>query len=96
MLFYAYTDALVNTSDSNWWTLNTPELLIYGALLEAEPYMRDDARLAVWQGKYDKSMGKLLKAEHDSNASGGFLNIRSNMPRGLTSRNRSTFRINEI
>ncbi len=36
----------VNTT--NFWTIYTPALLLYSALLEAEPFLKDDPRLQVW------------------------------------------------
>jgi hypothetical protein len=33
--------------------VNAPDLLLYGALLEAEPFLKNDARVAMWKGAYD-------------------------------------------
>lgn len=36
--------------------VNAPDLLLYGALLEAQPYLMNDKRLPVWQGFHDKAL----------------------------------------
>jgi hypothetical protein len=33
--------------------VNAPDLLLYGALLEAEPFLKNDARVALWKSAYD-------------------------------------------
>lgn len=36
--------------------VNAPDLLLYGSLLEAQPYLMNDKRLMVWQGFFDKAL----------------------------------------
>lgn len=38
-------------------------LYLYGALLQAAPYMRDDGRIATWQLMYDRLKAKVMKKE---------------------------------
>ncbi len=47
-IYYAKPDPL-RTTDNNWYVTNAPEVLLYASLLEAEPFIVDDARIAVWQ-----------------------------------------------
>lgn len=35
--------------------VNAPDLLLYGALLEAEPFLKNDDRIPVWQGFLDRA-----------------------------------------
>lgn len=37
---------------AHWLILNAPDLLLYGALLEAEPFIKNDSRMAVWSAMY--------------------------------------------
>lgn len=51
---------------AHWIILNAPDLALYGALLEATPFLRNDARIAVWQNYYNTSLQDyrdLTKAE---------------------------------
>jgi hypothetical protein len=38
---------------AHYLIVNAPDLLLYGALLEAEPFLRNDDRLVVWKSAYD-------------------------------------------
>jgi len=48
-IYYAKLSALSDTNTTNWYTDNAPEVLLYGALLESAPFIKDDPRLIVWQ-----------------------------------------------
>jgi hypothetical protein len=36
--------------------VNAPDLLLYGALLEAEPFLKNDGRLVIWKSFYDEAL----------------------------------------
>lgn len=36
--------------------LNAPDLLLYGALLEAEPFLKNDSRIIIWKSFYDAAL----------------------------------------
>ena len=50
--YYAAQAKLKNDGDTNIWTLTNPELLLYGALVKAIPYLGDDPRGAAWAANY--------------------------------------------
>lgn len=41
---------------SNWLTTNAPDLCLYGALLEAESFLKNDSRIAVWRDFYTDAL----------------------------------------
>lgn len=43
---------LSDENPSNYWLVHASDLLLYGALLAATPYLKDDARLATWASLY--------------------------------------------
>ena len=54
---------------AHWIILNAPDLVLYGALLEAEAFIKNDGRLQVWQGFYDRALENyrdLFSAEENS------------------------------
>ncbi len=64
LYYYGYTPDLVDDSDTNWWTENAWEVLLYGALLEAEPYLYgDEKRIILWKSMFDDVLTRLRKAE---------------------------------
>jgi hypothetical protein len=47
------------TNQTNWWTEYAPNALLYAALLEATPFLKNDERIQVWQGFYDRAIAAL-------------------------------------
>jgi hypothetical protein len=46
-----------------------PELYLYGALIEAEPYLIDDDRIVLWKGMFDEAVNRINNmAEVDGEA----------------------------
>lgn len=68
-IYYAKQDNLF-TTDPSWYVSNAPEVLLYGALLEAEPFLRNDVRIPVWQQYFTDSL-ETLRAE-ERNAQRGY------------------------
>jgi len=50
---------LSSSNSSNWFMANTPDLLLYGALVEAEPFLKNDERIQVWSGMYSTGLDSL-------------------------------------
>ena len=48
MVYYARIPSLSATNPSNWLLVKAPDLYLYSTLLQAQPYLKDDARLQVW------------------------------------------------
>ncbi len=68
--YYRHLAVLSGDSDTNWWTDNAEELLIYGALVESEAYIADDPRLPIWKAFYDDAYARLRKQEKREEFSG--------------------------
>lgn len=58
LLYYKRLDGLA-TTDPNWLLTNHPDIYLYGALCEAEPYMRNDERLPVWKSLLAEALQEL-------------------------------------
>ena len=61
VLIYQRIQPLSSTNQTNWITNNAPNAMLFGTLLEAVVYLKDDAR-QIFQQKYDAAMAA-LKAE---------------------------------
>ena len=55
ILYYELPKMLDDTNQTNWITDYAPNLLLYAALLEATPFVKNDERIPVWQLAYDKA-----------------------------------------
>ena len=62
VLYYERNQPLDSSNQTNWFTQYAPQALLYGSLLQAMPFLKNDERIPVWQSMYDKSIA-LLKEE---------------------------------
>jgi hypothetical protein len=59
IFYYAKSTPLVNTTDTNWLTENAPDILLYGALLDASPFLADVSLINIWQSRFDIEVSNL-------------------------------------
>lgn len=59
VLYYELPPLLDDTVQTNWLTDYAPQLLLYGTLLEATPFLKNDERIPVWQTMYDRAAAML-------------------------------------
>jgi len=59
ILYYELPPLLDDVVQSNWLTEYAPQLLLYGTLLEATPFLKNDERIQVWQAMYDRAAAML-------------------------------------
>lgn len=62
ILYYELPPLLDETTQTNWLTEYAPQLLLYGTLLEATPFLKNDDRISTWQTYYDRA-ASLLNGE---------------------------------
>lgn len=65
MVYYYKPDLLSDSNTSNIFLTTAPDLLLYGALAEAEPYLMNDERLATWSALYDRGLASLRASDDD-------------------------------
>jgi len=70
-IYYAKQDPL--RTATSWYITNAPEVLLYGALLEAAPFIKDDSRLIVWKSLFDEAVETLRREDANSQTSMGAL-----------------------
>ena len=66
-------DGVIYTT--NWWTQSQPDILLLASLVEAEPYLRQDERMATWEKKLAESLAGLAGSQRAEKYSGSKLNI---------------------
>ena len=59
ILYYELPSLLDESNQTNFLTEYAPNALLYASLLEASPFLKDDARIAVWQQMYDRAASTL-------------------------------------
>jgi len=56
VVYRARIPALSNTNTTNWVIANFPNAYLYGALLAAQPFIQNDARIPVFQSEYKNAV----------------------------------------
>lgn len=77
LTYYAKLTKLSNSVTSNWLLASSPDIYLYGALLQAAPYLQDDARIQTWATLYERALNDLRTADDRAASSGGALLIRA-------------------
>lgn len=62
VLYYERVQPLDSNNQSNWFTQYAPQAMLYGTLLQAMPFLKNDERIAVWQAQYQQAV-EMLKVE---------------------------------
>ncbi len=70
-------DGTSGTVTSNWLTTNAPDVLLYGALLEAEPFIKNDERIALWLNAFNSAIRKVQDADAKDRHSGSAMRVRN-------------------
>lgn len=76
LVYYAKLPPLA-TNSTNWLLTSHPDLYLYGSLLQAAPYLRDDERVAVWSSLFEKGVEQLRISTEQSEFTGGVLKSRA-------------------
>ena len=57
IIYYTRIPALAD--GTNWLLTNHPDIYLFGALVEAEPYLKNDERMPMWTSRLDKALNDL-------------------------------------
>ena len=59
VLYYEEVQPLDAANQTNWFTQYAPQAMLYGSLLQAMPFLKNDERMPMWQAQYDKIVTQL-------------------------------------
>lgn len=77
LAYYARVPKLGMAQPANWLLLRAPHLYLYGALVHTAPFLKDDARVAVWADFYQRGLDDLRLDNERAEFNGSPLTIRS-------------------
>jgi hypothetical protein len=77
LVYYAKLTKLSASVATNWLLTQAPDVYLYGSLLQAAPYLQDDARITVWSSLYTAGLDQLQTADDRGSTSGGVLTARA-------------------
>lgn len=62
VIYYERVQPLDVSNQTNWFTQYAPQAILYGSLLQAMPFLKNDDRIQMWQSIYQQAMD-ILTAE---------------------------------
>lgn len=77
LTYYAQLSKLSDSNTTNWLLTDSPDVYLYGALIQAAPYLQDDARINVWSGLYAAGVEAVQVSDDRAATSGGTLKVRA-------------------
>jgi hypothetical protein len=63
VLYYQRVPPLSSANQANWFTEYAPQAMLYGSLLQAMPFLKNDERVQLWQAMYQQAI-EMLKLEN--------------------------------
>lgn len=63
LVYYQKVPALSDANTTTWLLTKAPELYLYGSLIEAAPYLEDDARMQTWLALFQAGVQALINAD---------------------------------
>ena len=75
MLFYKKITALSGTNLTEQMLTDNPDIYLYGALLEAEPFIMNDERVSLWALGFEKAVANLQEQDNKDRHSGSALRV---------------------
>lgn len=61
--YYERVQPLDSTNQSNWFTTYAPQAMLYGTLLQAMPFLKNDERMQLWQAQYTQIVTTLKEED---------------------------------
>jgi len=77
LIYYAKLSKLSSTNATNWLLTQAPDVYLYGSLMQAAPYLKDDSRIPVWAAIYTRGLEELQIADDRGATSGGAIMMRA-------------------
>ena len=77
IVYYTKIPALSDSATTNWLLTNNPDIYLFGALLEAEPYLKNDERLPMWAARLIMALEELIMHGEREMHTGSSLRMRS-------------------
>jgi hypothetical protein len=78
LLYFQKIPPLSDGNATNWLLTDYPDVYLYGALMQAAPYLDDDAKMQVWAGLYGSSINSINAESKKARYSGAGMRMRIN------------------
>ena len=73
LVYYSRIPALSDSNTTNWLLTEAPDVYLYGALVHTAPYLKDDARIQVWEALFAQGLDRLNSSSSEAKYGGSGL-----------------------
>lgn len=73
--YYAKVAALSDAAPTNTMLTNNPDIYLYGSLMEAEPFIMNDGRVALWQAAFARAIQDIQLQDDKDSHSGNSMRV---------------------
>jgi hypothetical protein len=77
MVYHGRVTPLSATDPVNWLLTEAPDVYLYGALVHSAPYLKDDARIQIWEALFAQGISNLNMSSDAAKWGGSGLVIRT-------------------
>lgn len=77
--YFGRFTALSGDNDTNWLLTNQPGIYLYGALVQAAPYLKNDERTSIWASLYNAEVDAINKQDKEARYSGAALRMQADV-----------------
>ena len=70
ILYFKHFTPLSDSNTTNDMLTHHPDAYLYGALVEAEPYLQNDKRIQLWSAYYDRTKNDIISSNERDRHSG--------------------------
>lgn len=78
LIYHAKIPVLSDSNTTNWLLTSYPDAYLYGSLIHSAPYLKDDARISLWDQLLTNVVLSINLANERAEFSGGVLRARVN------------------
>lgn len=75
--YWQRVPALSEAAPANWLLLTSPDIYLYGALLQSAPYLRADPRIDTWSSLYLAALDDLTRTDQVEDSGSSLVSIPS-------------------
>ncbi len=73
--YYAKVAALSDAAPTNTMLTNNPDIYLYGSLMESEPFIMNDGRVALWQAAFARAIQDIQLQDDKDSHSGNSMRV---------------------
>jgi hypothetical protein len=77
LVYYERVAALSDSNTTNWLLTEAPDVYLYGSLVHTAPYLKDDARIQIWEALFAQGVDKLKESSDNAKYGGSGLVMRT-------------------